>query len=178
MVAREFESRLCHLCFLLLARRTCAHANEHGFSWAARTLEKASPLGVCVYGLWDVNFHSIVKTLYSIDIAQHTNLRAGHKTWCQAERKVLCSNIFSFSIYVVVLCHCFDLISCIKVPIPIGSATVEFEKRNDAEEALLHMNGGQVSVLVWRLVIRQELLSRTCASVQMYIIQLLCNTAR
>ena len=26
------------------------HANEHGFSWAVRTLEKISPLGVCVYG--------------------------------------------------------------------------------------------------------------------------------
>ena len=47
---REFESRLYHLCVLLLARKTCARANEHGFSWAARTLEKASHLGVCVYG--------------------------------------------------------------------------------------------------------------------------------
>ena len=36
---REFESRLCHLCFLLLARKTCAHAIEHGFSSAVRTLE-------------------------------------------------------------------------------------------------------------------------------------------
>ena len=39
----ELESRLCHLCSLLQARKTRAHANDHGFSWAVRTLEKASP---------------------------------------------------------------------------------------------------------------------------------------
>ena len=47
---RELESRLCHLCVLLLAGKTCAHTNEHGVSWVVRTLERASPLGVCVSG--------------------------------------------------------------------------------------------------------------------------------
>ena len=40
MHGREFGSRLCPLCFLLLARKTCVRANEQGFSWDVRTLEK------------------------------------------------------------------------------------------------------------------------------------------
>ena len=34
----------------MFLRERVLKANEHGFSWAVCTLEKASPLGVCVDG--------------------------------------------------------------------------------------------------------------------------------